>query len=456
MNADRMTAAEIRAGASLAGVYGLRMLGLFFILPVFAVHARTLRGGHDLALVGIAIGGYGLAQGLLQIPFGMASDHWGRKPLIYLGLALFAAGSFLGVAAGDIWTAIAARLLQGAGAINSVAMALGADLTREQHRTKLMAMIGATIGAMFAVSMVGAPLLYRYMGMGGIFGVTGVLSLAAMAVVKFLVPNPATLGPGEPHAAAPPRRAVGAELLRLNAGIFILHMVLYSMFVVVPPMLVHAGWPLEEHWKIYLPVLAVSFVFMVPAVFYADRRNHPKPVLLGAVVLLGATLAALTEVHSGAAGLALLMVGFFVAFNVLEAMLPALVSRNAPAHGRGFAIGVYNTTQTLGVFFGGLVGGEVAKHYGPAAVFGTSAVLCGLWFVVALGMRPPVRAVNGMSSLTFSIASGVNLDGLDRALSTVRGVREVRVLGEQRVAQLKVVVGDWDEGRVRQLVSGEV
>src|SRR5256884_1055060 len=177
---ERMSRAELRAGASLAGVYGLRILGLFFILPVFAVHAAELKGGGDLALVGIALGAYGLSQGILQIPFGLASDRWGSKPALYTGLVIFAAGSFLGIAADDIWTAIAARILQGAGAINSVAMALAADLTREQHRTKIMAMIGATIGLMFALSLVAAPVLYRYIGMGGVFALTGLLSLLAM------------------------------------------------------------------------------------------------------------------------------------------------------------------------------------------------------------------------------------------------------------------------------------
>src|SRR5256884_1849605 len=196
---ERMSRAELRAGASLAGVYGLRILGLFFILPVFAVHAAELKGGGDLALVGIALGAYGLSQGILQIPFGLASDRWGSKPALYTGLVIFAAGSFLGVAAHDIWTAIAARTLQGAGAINSVAMALAADLTREQHRTKIMAMIGATIGSMFALSLVGAPVLYRYIGMGGVFALTGLLSLLAIAVVKYFVPDPP---PRLEHAAA--------------------------------------------------------------------------------------------------------------------------------------------------------------------------------------------------------------------------------------------------------------
>lgn len=450
-----MTAGELRAGASLASVYGLRMLGLFFILPVFAVHAPTLRGGQDLTLVGLAIGGYGLTQGILQIPFGMASDRWGRKPLIYAGLLVFAAGSFLGIGAADIWTAIAARVLQGAGAINSVAMALAADLTREQHRTKVMAMIGGTIGLMFAVSLVGAPLLYEALGMGAVFGLTGVLSLAAIAVVHYFVPDPGAPAP-RARKGGGGARVIDAELVRLNFGIFVLHVVLYAMFVVVPPMLVRAGWPLAEHWQIYLPVLAASFVLMVPAILYADRRNRPKPVLLGAVALLGVTLAALGAGQSGSAMLAVLMLGFFVAFNILEAMLPALVSRIAPGHRRGFAIGVYNTTQTLGVFFGGLIGGALAEHFGTAAVFLTGAVLCGLWFTVASGMRGPRRAVNDLSSLTFTIASGVNLDGLGEALGRVPGVREAQVLREQRIARLKVVPGAWDEGRVRKLVSGEV
>ena len=451
-----MTAGELRAGTSLAAVYGLRMLGLFFILPVFAVHAPTLRGGGDLTLVGIAIGGYGLAQGLLQIPFGMASDRWGRKPLIYAGLAVFALGSFLGVAAGDIWTAIAARVLQGAGAINSVAMALAADLTREQHRTKIMAMIGATIGLMFAVSLVGAPLLYRYGGMGTVFALTGLLSLAAMLLVRYFVPDPAGGGAQEPaRARAAAGRVLDADMLRLNVGIFVLHVALYAMFVVVPPLLVREGLPLAQHWELYLPVVAASFVLMVPAILYADRRNRPKPVLLAAVAVLAAIEALLAALEPRLASIAVLMLGFFVAFNVLEAMLPALVSRMAPAHGRGLAIGVYNTTQTLGVFFGGLIGGAVAEHYGPPAVFGTAAVLCGFWFAVALGMRGPRRAVNDLSSLTFTIASGVDLERLGDALAHVRGVREAQVLGEQRIARLKVVPGEWDEGRVRQLVSGE-
>jgi MFS family permease len=396
-----MNPTELRAGLSLAGVFGLRMLGLFFILPVLAVHAPQIEGGADLTLVGLALGAYGLAQGILQIPFGAASDRWGRKPVLYLGLAIFAAGSFLGCIADDIWTMIGARTLQGAGAISSVAMALAADLTREQHRTKVMAMIGSTIGLMFALSLVGAPLLYRAIGMDGLFILTGLLCIAAMAVVKYQVPDP----PPQPRAAGGTAGSVraavlDAELVRLNAGIFILHVVLYAMFVVVPPLLVRGGLALPDHWKLYLPALLGSFALMIPAVLYADRRNQSKPVLIGAVALLLVAETALAAFGGGLALLALLMLTFFVAFNVLEALLPSLVSRTAPAQGRGAAIGVYNTTQTLGVFFGGLLGGWVAAHHGTTGVFALCAVLAAVWLVLAVGMRAPA-AVNEAPSPTF-------------------------------------------------------
>jgi MFS family permease len=392
-----MNATELRAGLSLAGVFGLRMLGLFLILPVFAVHAPRLSGGDNLTLVGIALGAYGLSQAILQIPFGMASDRWGRKPVIYVGLAVFAAGSVLAGVASDIWIAIAGRTLQGAGAVSSVVVALAADLTREQHRTKIMAMIGATIGLAFALSLVGAPALYQWIGMSGLFFLTGILCLAAMGVVKALVPE---APPPVPAPAGAKRGEVlQPELLRLNLGIFVLHLVQMAMFVVVPRLLVEAGLALPSHWQIYLPALLVSFVIMAPPIWYADRRNRPKPVLLGAIALLAAVEVFFMVGDSILAyGAALL--AFFVAFNVLEAMLPSLVTRVAPAHARGTAIGVYNTTQTLGLFFGGLLGGWVAEHYGATAVFAICAALSALWLAAASAMRPPGAPVNELSRAT--------------------------------------------------------
>ncbi|HUQ76125.1 MAG TPA: MFS transporter [Burkholderiales bacterium] len=451
-----MSAGELRAGASLAGVFGLRMLGLFLILPVFAVHAPKLAGGDNLTLVGIALGAYGLSQAILQIPFGMASDRWGRKPVIYGGLAIFAAGSFLAASAGDIWTAIAGRTLQGAGAISSVVVALAADLTREQHRTKIMAMIGAMIGLAFATSLVAAPVLYQWIGMGGLFVLTGALCLIAVPVVALVVPDVA-LREKPPPAAHALRAALGAELLRVNVGIFVLHLVQMAMFVVLPLQLVQAGLELPSHWRLYLPVVLLSFVVMVPAILYADRRNRPKPVMIGAIGLLIAVQLGLGGVHTVFAFAAAIL-AFFVAFNVLEALLPSLISRLAPASARGTAIGVYNTTQTLGLFFGGLLGGWVAKNHGTGAVYVSCALLSLLWLVAALGMKPvpAVRAsVNDVSSLTFTIASGVNLDGLSEALARVRGVREAEVLAHERIARLKVVAGQWDESTVRKMLIGE-
>jgi MFS family permease len=278
----------------------------------------------------------------------------------------------------------------------------------------------------------------------------------AIWVVKTQVPEP----PVQQRPAAKGEGVLSSilnpELLRLNLGIFALHIVLYAMFVVVPPLLVQTGMPLPEHWKLYLPVVLLSFVLMIPAILYADRANRPKPVLLGAVGILVVVEALLGVVHSTVPALAALMLGFFVAFNVLEAMLPSLVSRIAPAHGRGVAIGVYNTTQTLGVFFGGWLGGWLAAKHGATGVFAACAVLAVLWLVAAAGMRPIRREVNGLSTLTLSIASGVNLEGLGEALARVRGVREAEVLQRERLARIKVVPGQWDESRVRKLVTGEI
>jgi MFS family permease len=391
-----MSRAELRAGASLAGIFGLRMLGLFLILPVFAVHAPSYAGGDNLTLVGIALGIYGLTQGILQIPFGMASDRWGRKPVIYAGLLVFAAGSFLAAAATDIWTAIAGRALQGAGAISSVVVALAADLTSEAHRTKVMAMIGSMIGFTFALSLVAAPALYRSIGMPGLFALTGVLTLIAIWVVAAVVPE----APPRAHAA-PDAQGLAAvllhpELLRLNFGIFALHMVQMAMFVVVPPLLVQAGLALADHWLLYLPVVLASFAIMLPPILYADRRNRPKPVMIGSIALLAGVLALFGALPPSVAGVAALMLAFFVAFNILEALLPSLVSRIAPVHARGAAIGAYNTTQTLGLFFGGLAGGWLAKHFGNGVLFAVCAVLVVVWLAVAAGMRAPARvgAVN--------------------------------------------------------------
>jgi MFS family permease len=409
MASERMSPQERRAGASLASLFGLRMLGLFLILPLLAVDAHKLAGGDNMTLVGIALGAYGLTQAFLQIPFGMASDRWGRKPVILVGLLLFACGSFLAGAAHSIYLVIAGRAIQGAGAVSSVVVALTADLTSDRHRTKAMAMIGSTIGFAFALSLVVAPVLYRWIGLSGVFYVTGLLSFFAIWLLFAVVPNAPQAGHAEqpPHARDLPALLGRSELMRLNLGIFVLHVSQMAMFVVVPPMLVEAGLALSSHWKFYLPVVLASFVLMVPAVFYADRRNHHKPVLLGTVLLLAAVEVGLAAAPDRIVPLAGLMVAFFVAFNVLEALLPSLVSRIAPANARGTAIAVYNTTQTLGLFVGGVIGGWLAKHHGPQAVFTTCAVLAAVWLLAAAGMRPLApKRVNELAESDVSRSRG--------------------------------------------------
>ena len=388
-----MSSLEIRAALSLASIFALRMLGLFLILPVFAIHAKTLPG-YDITLVGWVLGIYGLTQGLLQIPFGMASDRFGRKPVIIFGLILFAAGSFIAAMPGaDIWTAMAGRAIQGAGAISAAVTAFLSDLTREEHRTKAMAMIGASIGLMFALSLVGAPILYASIGMDGIFALTGVLALAAIGVVAWIVPSAAEV-PAMPHAGPRPSLAsivADRELLRLNLGIFSLHTVQMAMFVVVPLALVEGGLPVNAHWKVYLPVVLLSFVVMMPPIIWAEKRGKLRSVLLGAVGLMFLVQAGLIEGVRHFGGIVALLFAFFVAFNVLEAMLPSLVSRVAPPAGKGAALGVYNTTQALGLAAGGVIGGILVKYTGVEMVFVFGAAMMFLWFVAAFSMREPQK-----------------------------------------------------------------
>ena len=387
---DRMSPGERRIGATLAAIFGLRMLGLFLILPVFAVYAKTLPGGADLTLVGVALGAYGLTQAVLQIPFGAASDRFGRKPVIIFGLLLFAVGSVVAALASDIYVMIFGRVLQGAGAISAAVTALAADLTREQHRTKVMAMIGASIGLVFAGSLVLSPALYAWIGMAGIFWLTAALALAAIVTLVTVVP----IAPPVPRATG---RLVDVladgQLMRLNLGVFALHLMQTAMWVLVPAALVADGLPLASHWKIYLPAVLASFVVMVPAVIMAEKRGRMKQVFNGAIGLLLLVQIGLYLFGEGVWPLAVLLTLFFVAFNILEATQPSWISRIAPPSAKGTALGVYNTLQSIGLFLGGALGGWLAKHFGSGSVNLFCAALAVAWLLLAIGMRPP--AVRG-------------------------------------------------------------
>lgn len=384
-----MSRPEVRASASLAAIFALRMLGLFLILPVFAVYAHGLPGGDNAALVGLAMGVYGLAQSFGQIPLGMASDKYGRKRIIVIGLVVFALGSFIAAAAPSVlWVAVG-RAVQGAGAISAAITAFIADSTREEHRTKAMAMVGASIGLTFALSMVISPLLFKAIGMPGIFALTGVLSLLAIVTVIWLVPDAPMV-----RARRVPLGEVlrHGELMRLNFGVFTLHMTQLAMFVVLPGALVqYSGIAVDEHWKIYLPVVLASFVLMLPPVFVAEKHGRMKQVFLGAIALLLLVQvgfwAALSHPVTHWGVLVALLFLFFVAFNILEASQPSLVSRIAPPAAKGTALGVYNTLQALGLFCGGALGGWLKQNLSIASVF----MLCGAvtlsWLIIAANMK---------------------------------------------------------------------
>lgn len=385
-----MTRDERRAGASLAAIFGLRMLGLFLILPVFTIYAPTLAGGDDVLLVGLAIGAYGLTQAFFQIPYGMASDRYGRKPVIVAGLLLFAAGSFLAAAADDIYWVIAGRVIQGAGAISAAVTALAADLTREQHRTKVMAMIGSTIGLVFALSLVLAPPLYTAIGMPGIFALTGLLALGAIVLLLKAVP-------AQPRVEAVPRVPLSVvlyhgQLARMNFGVLALHMMQTALWVIVPRMLADVGGlPVGEHWKIYLPAVLISFAVMIPAIIAAEKHGRMKPVFVGAILLLAVVQLGFATLSAGVYSMAFWLVLFFVGFNIMEALQPSLISRLAPPGAKGAALGVYNTTQSFGLFLGGALGGWLFKNFGPAVVQGFCAAMACVWLVLAVTMTLPAR-----------------------------------------------------------------
>ena len=451
MISERMTPIELRASISLASIYGLRMLGMFIILPVFALYAAHLPGGQDHTLIGLALGAYGLTQALLQLPFGMLSDRFGRKRVIYAGLVLFAIGSFWAANATDLYMIIIGRSIQGAGAISAAVTALLADLTREEHRTKAMAMIGGTIALTFAASLVLGPALYHAISIPGIFAMTGVLALLAILVVRFGVPDP-RVSRFHSDAEAAPARLLGVlrnrELARLNFGIFALHAVQMALFVVVPFALQkNGGIDANHHWEVYLPVILISFALMVPPIIYGERRARLKTVFVGAVALMLVAQILFAVLINNFWGVVGALVVYFVAFNILEASLPSIISKIAPAGVKGTAMGVYNTAQSLGLFAGGAVGGLLSSHYGASAVFTFGAVLIGVWLLLAAGMKPPPAVKTLMLHLRDNMDAQA-VRRLEVELAALPGVVEALVISEEGMVYLKVDPHTFDKQRL--------
>lgn len=388
-----MTPTERRASFSLAAIFALRMLGLFLVLPVFALEAAGLPGGDDPALIGLAMGVYGLAQAVMQVPFGLASDRFGRKRIIVLGLLVFALGSLLAAAADSVQMLAVGRGIQGAGAVSAAVTALLADLTRDEVRTKGMALVGASIGLTFAVSLMAAPALTGWIGLSGLFALTAVLAVVGIAVILGWTP------PEPAQHADQPRGRLGdvwmhSDLWRLDLGVFVLHTVQMSMWVVVPGLLVQAGLEKAQHWHVYLPAVMASFL-LLGGLFALERRGHLLKVLRGAIALLLAVQVAFWLIAPQASSLwvlGIVLFFFFVAFNILEASQPSLISRMAPPHARGAALGVYNTLQSLGLFAGGALGGLLLKTGGATTVFAATAVLSLMWLLLGWSQRVPAAS----------------------------------------------------------------
>jgi MFS family permease len=433
-----LSAVERQGALSLAAIYAMRMMGLFLILPVFALYARHLPD-HTPLLVGLAVGIYGLSQALLQIPFGLLSDRIGRKPVIIGGLILFALGSVIAATSTTIHGVILGRAVQGSGAVAAAIMALAADLTREEVRMRAMAVIGMSIGGSFMLSLVLGPMLYQWVSVPGIFWLTAGLAVGGILVMLLLVPRPLHSVVHRDAETVP--ALLGAvwqnpELLRLNFGVFTLHLMMTSLFLVVPLELRGLGLATSHHWVIYLPVMLASVLAMVPFVILAERYRHMKGVLMGAVLGLAVAELALFGLAQGMATLVVSLFLYFVAFNLLESTLPSLVAKMAPAAAKGTAMGLYSTSQFLGAFCGGLLGGWAHQVVGIHGVFLLGAGVALIWLLVASGMANP----RYLSSQLLRVGQLNETEAalLAERLLAVPGVAEAAVVAEDGIAYLKV------------------
>lgn len=449
---NNLATQERTAAISLATIYAFRMLGLFMILPVFALYAEHLPGATPL-MMGLALGVYGLTQAVLQIPFGMWSDRIGRKPVIFIGLLIFAGGSLIAGNATSIEGIIVGRAIQGGGAIAAALMALAADLSREEHRTKMMAIIGVSIGASFALSMVLGPIVNHWIGISGIFYSTAVMALVGIAILFLFVPDPVVSHfhrDAEVETKSVWSVLSNTQLLRLDIGILTLHFVLMCVFLVLPLVMQNEmGVAASKHWHIYLPVFLTSLVVMVPFIIIAERKQAMKQVFVGAIISL--ILATLIFINSQSFwGTVLGLVVFFTGFNLLEASLPSLVTKTAPATLKGTAMGMYSSSQFLGAFAGGAVGGYAHQTWGIQGVYITALVALIGWLLLALTMKKP-----GYLSTYLLNVDNVSIE----RLLAVEGVVEATLVDDEndngQVAYLKVKKHILDEEKLLSLARSD-
>lgn len=453
MNDYKMTPVELRATWGLGTVFSLRMLGMFMVLPVLTTYGMALQGASE-ALIGIAIGIYGLAQAIFQIPFGLLSDRIGRKPLIIGGLLIFVLGSVIAALSDSIWGVILGRALQGSGAIAAAVMALLSDLTREQNRTKAMAFIGVSFGVTFAIAMVLGPIITHSLGLNALFWMIAILATGGILITLWVVPNTKSHVLNRESGMVKgcfSKVLAEPKLLKLNFGIMCLHIMLMSTFVALPGQLEQAGFPASEHWKIYLCTMLIAFASVVPFIIYAEVKRRMKRVFVGCVALL-----LIAEIVLWGSGphfweLVLGVQLFFLAFNLMEAILPSLISKESPAGYKGTAMGIYSTSQFLGVAIGGSLGGWIDGLFDSQTVFLAGALLAMVWLLVSSTMTEPPY----VASLRIELPEGVAADdSLKQRLLAQHGVSDVNIIAQERSAYVKIDSKLTNRFEIEQLVKG--
>lgn len=438
--------------ASLATIMSFRMLGLFMILPVFSLYVKTISDATPV-LIGFALGIYGLTQASLQIPFGMLSDRIGRKPIITIGLLLFAAGSLVAALSSSIYGIILGRALQGAGAIGSATLAMVADLTRDEDRSKAMAMIGLVIGFSFAIAMVVGPLINTWFHLEGIFWATSLFAMLGILLLHTTVQSPTKVQP-HPEVESEERRFktifTNTQLLRLDLGIFILHGMLTAMFIAIP-ILLHQVVQLNQLQQIvvYFLVLAVAFIAMLPLIIIAEKKRQIKPIFISAVATLVLSQFLLAFQHT-TISISITLLLFFTAFTLLEAILPSLISKISPIQNKGTAMGVYSSCQFLGIFVGGSIGGWVFAHFNINGVFIFCALLGLIWLIAAITMSTPPY----LSTLIFTMhdLNTANFNTLQQQLYKIPGVAEVALMLSDGSVHLKIDKQIIQEDELRKLI----
>ena len=408
------------------------MLGLFMVMPVIAISAKTYPD-YSAFLVGLAIGGYGLTQALLQIPMGVLSDKIGRKPVIAGGLVIFAIGSLVAATADSLAWVVVGRFLQGAGAIAGAIMALAGDLSRESQRPKVMAIIGISIGFSFYIALLLGPIIASRFGLSGIFLMTGVLACLCVFLVLFVVPNAKNVAPkGDTLPVIQDLKILFShpQLARLNISVLLLHMLITLLFVQIPVFLVDLNWPLDKHWQAYSVVLVVSVIGLIG--FMAIAKKYKNAVLYISVAGLAVVFTLMIFSQQSIIYLLVLVCLFFSCFNYLEANFPAMVSNIAPAGKKGSAMGIYASFQFFGAFIGGVLSGSIGELLGIQWVFGLASILCCIWLLLIRGLK----ATNRLKRYTLKINEQTTSLALQQ-LSELEGVVDITVVPNEHVMYLK-------------------